>query len=269
WDPLVQGRNIIITCGMMAIFFGFMFGSFFGETTLHNFEEGRVPFALYSWVTGLPDAFWFAPLAPPFGPIKLLKVAVIVAIFQLLLGMVMDVYNRLSQKQYRESIASFSRLWFQASLGYLLLTYKFDIATVLLSPSKDPIPLTLFFLAPLIGLIVLHWVSLGHLFEGVTEGLGRLIEAISNTASYARILAIGMVHAVFNLMALLINDPTAPTFWLIFFVTNLMLLIALNGILAFAHSLRLHWVEWFSKFYSGDGTRFERFSIRRRFTIPA
>lgn len=267
WDPLVQGRNIIITCGIMAIFFGFMFGSFFGETTLRNFEEGRVPFALYSWVTGLPDAFWFAPLAPPFGPIKLLKVAVIIAISQLLLGMAMDLYNRLSQKQYRQSIASFSRLWFQASLGYLLLTYKFEIATVLMMPSKDPIPLTLFFLAPLIGVIVLHWVSLGNLFEGVTEGLGRLIEAISNTASYARILAIGMVHAVFNLMALLINDLSSPLFWVIFIVTNLMLLLALNGILAFAHSLRLHWVEWFSKFYSGDGTRFERFSIRRRFTL--
>jgi vacuolar-type H+-ATPase subunit I/STV1 len=50
-------------------------------------------------------------------------------------------------------------------------------------------------------------------------------------------------------------------------MVTLFMIIALEGIITFAHSLRLHWVEWFSKFYKGDGTPFEGFMIRRKFTF--
>ena len=75
-----------------------------------------------------------------------------------------------------------------------------------------------------------------------------------------------MAHAIFSDLALM---GSGAMFWAVFIIITLFLVIALEGILTFAHTLRLHWVEWFSKFYSGDGIPFEGFRIERRFTAPA
>ena len=38
-----------------------------------------------------------------------------------------------------------------------------------------------------------------------------------------------------------------------------MFVIALEGLIVFIHTLRLHFYEWFSKFYQGNGTEFKAF----------
>jgi len=35
--------------------------------------------------------------------------------------------------------------------------------------------------------------------------------------------------------------------------------LALEGLIVFIHTLRLHFYEWFSKFYQGNGTEFKTF----------
>ena len=90
------------------------------------------------------------------------------------------------------------------------------------------------------------------------------IESISNTISYGRIMALGIVHALFAQIAIMGWGSAA--FIPIFVVVTLFMILALEGIITFAHTLRLHWVEWFSKFYKGDGIPFESFQIERKFT---
>ena len=41
--------------------------------------------------------------------------------------------------------------------------------------------------------------------------------------------------------------------WVVGFFVGLFIIVPIEGLLSFLNTLRLHWVEWFSKFFVGDG----------------
>jgi V/A-type H+-transporting ATPase subunit I len=134
----------------------------------------------------------------------------------------------------------------------------------------------------LAGIIVsLVWLLLGEPLisalhgHNVLSGLARslmevyesILMAMGNIPSFLRIMALALAHSSVMFAFAYIFDLLAS--WgplglvagvLVYIVGNLMV-IALEGILAFAHSLRLHFYEWFSKFYIGGGIPFTPISI--------
>ncbi|MDK2383309.1 MAG: V-type ATPase 116kDa subunit family protein, partial [Candidatus Korarchaeota archaeon] len=93
------------------------------------------------------------------------------------------------------------------------------------------------------------------------EGFETLLMTISNTASFLRIMGLALAHSGlmfgFTILALMVyGGPVGIAAAAIYILGNL-LVAGLEAIIVFAHTLRLHFYEWFSKFYLGHGVKYE------------
>ncbi|HVC58376.1 MAG TPA: V-type ATPase 116kDa subunit family protein [Candidatus Acidoferrales bacterium] len=109
---------------------------------------------------------------------------------------------------------------------------------------------------------------------GALSGIeaSELTNLITHPLSYTRILGFGLASVI---IAYLIDNAFTPTmahgilvfiaFLVIFIILHLlnMLLGIFEGII---QSIRLNFVEFFSKFYTGNGIRFRPYYFRRRYT---
>ena len=218
--------EILGACAAFSVLFGIAFGEFFGDL-------GRRWFGLHPILFDREEALL------PF-----LGLAIAIGLVHILLGLLLGVINNL-RGHPRHALGK------GAAAIMILMVVVALLAVVRVLPER-------FFTPAVVVLLAAFPVMV------FAEGLVAPIEFLStlaNVLSYARIMALGtasvMMAVVANQLAGALGGVVVGVlFGLLFHLVNFALGIFAPTI----HGLRLHYVEFFGKFYSPGGQEYRPFS---------
>ena len=249
----------IISCaGVFSVFFGFMYGSFFG------FED-------------ILEAIWLKPMSkmmdvPLVGKLNaVFVIAIGFGMFIILICMIFNIINSVRRKDAEKT-------WFDSNAVAGLVFYGSIVLTIglFISGKKLPatavlvimfgVPLILMFLKePLTNLVEkkseIFPEQKGMFFvQSFFELFEVLLSYLSNTLSFLRIGAFAVSHAAMMEVVLMLAGATnggSPN-WVVVVLGNIFV-CAMEGLIVGIQVLRLEYYEIFSRFYSGNGREFQPF----------
>ncbi len=251
---LYSGSELLIFCGASAAIFGILFGSLLGD-------EEFLPHLFHS--IGID---WI-PLVNPLHETKLLLVvALLMGFFVIQLGIWLKVYQNI---RYGHGFASWGAPLTLSIvyIGIFAMLYNIIADGVrshffetILGVEQWFLPLFPSWVIYLLGLVpVLFVLEYKHAkTDGIMDAVDHIIALVSNTLSFSRIMALLLVHAILSGIPYTltgVHEPlsTSWIWWLVGIAMGLFIIVPIEGLLSFLNTLRLHWVEFFSKFYVGDG----------------
>ena len=223
-----QGR-FLLACGLSSVLFGFVFGEFFGLENL------------------LPS-LWIKPLEDP---ILILIPPLFLGVFLMLLGL---VFNGI-EAYWRHDL----KTWLLR--GAAVLAMYASICAAIFYP-----------LAIWVAGLAFIWFVLGELLLNETNRLANLLaslahlvqslfELLLNTFSFLRVGAFALAHAALSAAVMQLADGIENhTTRIVFLIIGHVLIVTIEGLVAFVQTTRLILFEFFTRFLKAEGRIFRPLS---------
>ena len=229
--------NVLFFSSITTIFWGIIFGSYFGET----------------WRPIL-----FAPLDNPMG---MLAFCMIIGVLHIFSGMIMKMVEDAKAGRFWDGIFD--------QLSWMLLITGLGL---LFLPAARTVGIVLAIVGAAVILLTAGRAKKG-IFGKIIGGFGGLYNItsyMSDILSYSRILALslatGVVGMVMNLLAGMVQGSVIGfVFSLLIYAVGHIFNLAMGLLSAYVHDSRLQYIEFFNKFYEGGGYAFRPLRIDPRY----
>lgn len=248
--------RLFFYCGLSTIFWGFMYGSFFGDFVL-KFSKRF-----------LNSEFSLSPLwlNTTKNPLTLLVFSILFGAIQIIVGLLIKFFCLTKKRNFKEA-------FFCVLNWVLILTAICLILIGYIAKTKifNFISISLIVLGTLITIFFSEFKQKGILrfLKGIVN-LYQLTSFVSDLLSYSRLMALGIATGVIadvvNILAdFNKNSLLGNVFFVLIFVLGHLINFSINMLGAYVHTNRLQYVEFFSKFYEGGAEEFKPFKLKTKY----
>lgn len=262
--------GLLFACGVGGMIFGFLFGSIFG------FEDV---------LTKSPIFGRFVVIQPLHSILQILAFAIGAGVVLLNVAILLNILAAVRARDWPRFFFDSNGLagWI-LYLSFLVLIGQL-IGNLFLKQTLFPgMVMVLAAIGMLVGTLAAvvfseplkRWME-GHrplieggtgmfLIQSMAEVFEKFISMLSNTLSYVRVGAFAIVHAGFMsavfVMANLLSggQGSGVVYWLVVVFGNIGVIL-LEGFIVTIQTMRLHFYEFFSKFFTGGGSAYEPLAL--------
>ncbi len=263
-DSLKKSLKMFMYCGISTIFWGFMYGSFFGDAVTvigKTFFNVDIAFPI----------LWINP-AQGANSMRVLVFCFLFGIIHLFVGLGLKAYMCIKAKKYLDAVYDVLS-WYLLVGGLILALLSTNILESMTGFILPSVFLTVGGIMAFIGaLIILFFAGRGsnpvkRALKGV-YGIYGITSYLSDILSYSRLLALGLatgvIAQVFNQIGAMFGGGIGVIPFAVIFIVGHTLNIGINALGAYVHTNRLQFVELFGKFYEGGGSKFSPFRINTK-----
>lgn len=231
-------------CAIPTMMWGLIYGSFFGMT---------MPFQLLSNQSDITE---------------ILIISVIFGYIQIFFALILKFYVLWAKKEQKFKAVFQAGSWMLFLLSVGLLALGFMVLPETSLGTIGSIGLVISLIAVVIGGSTEGETFVGKIGTGLYS-LMDLTNYMSDLVSYTRLMALGVaggsIAAAFNLI--ISYFPTAARFTIgaVLFVLLHAINIFLSYLSAYVHGIRLQYLEFFGKFFTGGGRAFKPFEASNKY----
>ena len=255
-EGMRQNMKLFLYCGISTTIWGFLFGGFFGDAiaVISGNFFGRQ-------ITLQPLL-----LNPMKEPVTLLLMSFGIGMVQILVGLGCRFYNTWRHGDRWGAVFD-TGFWMTMLIGLSILAIGMATSPAVLYIGAG------IAIASAVGLVLTQ----GRKNKGAMKVVGGLASLYNSTGylsdlmSYSRLMALGLTTGVlaqvFNMIGAMFGKGLVGALIMIpvFFIGH-AINFGLNVLGTYVHTLRLQYVELFSKFYEGGGRPFEPFAFHSKYT---
>lgn len=266
-ESLRKFLKMFLYCGISTVFWGAMFGSFFGDAvTVIGKTFFNVDIAI--------PALWFTPLNEPM---RLLLFSFLIGVIHLFAGLGAQFYQLARQGLWKDTIFDVV-FWYMLVGGGILYLLSMQMFADMVSlgftlPAAVGTAGAIAAGIGAVGIVLTAGRESRSPFKRLLKGLYGLYGVsgyLSDILSYSRLLALGLatgvIASVFNQMgAMLGNSPAGVAVFVFAFLVGHTLNLGINVLGAYVHTNRLQFVEFFGKFFEGGSRKFNPFSAKTKY----